>query len=117
MADLIDASNSPPIPNPFRGRYWGVPLTPAPSPRKEGKGKSPHLSPCLFTGEGFGEGDTTTIFKLPALERLGGRRNPSPFYRSPRFIFSIIGSIFLLLALSACGGLAGEPRIVSTSAL
>jgi len=37
--------------------FASSPLTPAPSPREEGKGKTDSGSPSLFTGEGFGVGD------------------------------------------------------------
>jgi len=48
--------------------WTSIPLTPAPSPRKEGvsrvarAGKGPSLSPSLFTGEGFGVGDIAHNF-------------------------------------------------------
>src|SRR5258708_11161452 len=45
----------------------GVPLTPAPSPCKEGKGKTWYLSPSLFTGEGFGVGDNSAKSHIPTL--------------------------------------------------
>jgi hypothetical protein len=40
-----------------RKRTRNILLTPAPSPRKEGKEETPLLSPSLFTGEGLEEGD------------------------------------------------------------
>src|SRR5258708_39043359 len=55
---------------PVRGRYFVFPLTPTPSPRKEGKGKSLYLSPSLFTGGGFGEGDTSAKSKTSILFRI-----------------------------------------------
>src|SRR5579871_6914176 len=55
----------------FKGRYLVFPLTPAPSPRKEGvsrsarAGKNGSGSPSLFTGEGFGVEDTAARFNIP----------------------------------------------------
>src|SRR5258708_32162771 len=55
---------------PALGRYVVFPLTPSPYPRKEGKGKSLYLSPSLFTGEGFGVGDTSAKSKTSILFRI-----------------------------------------------
>src|SRR5437764_8133608 len=65
MATTLIKSAYKPHLDPFKGRYLGFPLTLAPSPRQEGKGKSQYLSPSLFTGEGFGVGDTSIKSKIP----------------------------------------------------
>src|SRR5258708_3505292 len=73
------------------------PLSPAPSPRKEGKGKTRFLSPSLFTGEGFGVGENRTQLGLD-------RRSPTASRIFPLLLFG-----FAVMLASGCTAQAATP--------
>src|SRR5437016_2137331 len=82
-----------------------------PSPVKKEGLPEPFFPFPSLRGEGAGVRGKPNY--LP-LKGPGGEVNRKHYISS---LLKFIFSLFLLLALSACGGLAGEPRIVSTSAL